>query len=99
MFPAAKINMNTIKIRRQKGMVKIVDACYASDEPTYISPASNATTISSLSLSSHVSSNEDGSLSERDISPDVTNNIPNVVFTPNAINNSYEKGSAEGRNE
>ena len=72
-------------MKRQQGSSKIFDACYATDEPTYFTNGGmNAVTnISQQSLSSKSSSNDEASLSsDEDTSPDVTNTIPNVVFTP-----------------
>ena len=73
-------------LKRQQGTVKIFDACYATDEPTYFTGTSLSNNISQQSLSSQSSSNEEEvSLSDVDTSPDVSNGVvPNVIFTPNS---------------
>ena len=90
------MNQRSLKFRRQEGKVKIVDASYATDDPTYGStigvPQTSTTrinfnnNISQQSLSSQSSSNGgdevEASLTDEDTSPDVSNNVPNVVYTP-----------------
>ena len=76
-------------LTRQTGTAKIFDACYATDEATYYTKTGGnfANNTSQQSLSSHVSSNEEVSISsDEDTSPDVTNAVPNVIFTPNTPN-------------
>ena len=85
-------------LKRQTGTAKIFDVCYATDDPTYFptNNASLATNISQQSLSSQSSSNEEevSQSSEEDTSPDVTNAVPNVIFTPNTPN-LHEKFSGK----
>ena len=83
-------------LKRQQGTVKIFDACYATDEPTYFTGTSLSNNISQQSLSSQSSSNEEeASLSDVDTSPDVSNGVvPNVIFTPNS---SGLRGKVNGK--